>query len=70
MRRYKYFQIITLTIGLASLTACTKLNQKLNSTLTSDEASNSFNAALFLQSAYIDVGTPGLTWATSSLSKR
>jgi len=58
MRRYKYFQIITLTIGLASLTACTKLNQKLNSTLTSDEATNSFNAALFLQSAYIDVGNP------------
>jgi len=45
-------------LGVTSLSACTKLDQKLNNTLTNQEAVNTFNAALFLQGAYNDVGNP------------
>jgi len=58
MNRYKYLKIFAVILGLGSLAACTKLDQKLNSNLTQTEASNSFNASLFLQTAYNDVGNP------------
>jgi len=58
MNRFKYLKVITAILGMTSLTACTKLDQHLNSNLTQTEAANSFNAALFLQSAYNDVGNP------------
>jgi hypothetical protein len=58
MKAYKYSKLITVLVGLSSLTACTKLDQKLNNTLTQSEAANSFNAALFLQGAYTDIGNP------------
>ena len=53
----KYLKIVApllLIIGIG----CTKLDQKLNSTLTLKDAANSFNASLFLQSAYNDIGGP------------
>lgn len=58
MNTFKYSKIAAILIGAASLTACTKLNQKLNNTLTQEEAANSFSAALFLQTAYNDIGNP------------
>ncbi|HTI89301.1 MAG TPA: RagB/SusD family nutrient uptake outer membrane protein [Puia sp.] len=58
MNRFKYLKVITAILGITSLAACTKLDQHLQSTLTQTEAANSFNAALFLQSAYNDVGNP------------
>jgi starch-binding outer membrane protein, SusD/RagB family len=58
MKNYK--KIVTLLLITAAVIGfgCTKLNQKLRSTLTVNEAANSFNASLFLQSAYDDVGGP------------
>lgn len=58
MNRFKYVKIITAILGVFALDACTKLDQPLNSNLTKSEAVNSFSAALFLQSAYNDVGNP------------
>jgi len=60
MNKYKYFTIAALVFVIASAigTGCTKLDQNLNSTLTLTEAANSFNAALFLQSAYTDLAAP------------
>lgn len=58
MKAYKYSKLITVLVGISSLTACTKLDQKLNNTLTQNEAANSFNAGLFLQGAYTDIGNP------------
>jgi hypothetical protein len=37
---------------------CTKLDQKLQSNLTTGQAANAFSAQLFLQTAYNDVGNP------------
>jgi hypothetical protein len=51
--------LIVLAVG--SLAGCTKLDQKLNSTLTSDQAANALGAngtQLLLQTAYNDVGNP------------
>lgn len=48
-------------LALGSLAGCTKLDQKLNSTLTSDQAATALGAngtQLLLQTAYIDVGNP------------
>jgi hypothetical protein len=45
----------------ASLFGCTKLDQKLNSTLTNNQAANALGAngtSLLLQSAYTDIGVP------------
>jgi len=58
MNRYKFSKIMVVILGVASMTACTKLDQQLNNNLTKTEAANSFSAALFLQSAYNDVGNP------------
>src|SRR5579871_2679280 len=60
MNRYKYIKLMTLLLVTGSVInmGCTKLDQKLGSTLTLNEAANSFNASLFLQSAYNDVGGP------------
>ena len=60
MNKYKYLKIATLLFvtGSAVGIGCTKLDQNLKSTLTVKEAANSFNASLFLQSAYNDVGGP------------
>ncbi len=54
----KILKISTSLILLILGTACTKLDQQLNSSITSAEAANTFNAQLFLQSAYNDVGLP------------
>jgi starch-binding outer membrane protein, SusD/RagB family len=60
MNKYKYLKIVALLFitGSAIGISCTKLDQNLNSTLTLTEAANSFNASLFLQSAYNDIGGP------------
>lgn len=57
----KYLKIVAallFIIGSAIGIGCTKLDQNLNSTLTLKDAANSFNASLFLQSAYNDIGGP------------
>lgn len=58
MNNYKSFKIAALLImGVAVMSiSCTKLDQTLKSTLTPKDAANSFNASLFLQTAYNDVG--------------
>jgi hypothetical protein len=54
----KYFNIkaVIFILFIAYSIGCTKLDQKLKSTLTSEEATNTFNASLFLQTAYYDLG--------------
>ncbi len=57
----KYFKHINTAIACSLLLAfagCTKLDQELNSTLTNGEASSTFDASLFLQTAYNDIGNP------------
>ena len=58
MNKYKYLKIVALLFvtGSAVGIGCTKLDQNLGSTLTLTDAANSFNASLFLQSAYNDIG--------------
>jgi len=59
MNNYKkYFKAASVLALLLYGTSCTKLEQKLESNLTSGEAANAFSAQLFLQSAYNDVGGP------------
>ena len=60
MSRYKNIWIPTLSMILLA-TACSKLDQKLGSTLTSGQAVNALGAngpALLLQTAYNDLGNP------------
>jgi hypothetical protein len=59
MNRFKSLTIPSLLImALVVLgTGCTKLDQKLAQTLTPTEAANSFNASLFLQATYNDIGS-------------
>src|SRR3954469_17348148 len=56
MNYLKYIKATTLFAITACSLGCTKLDQKLNSTLTSGQAANSFDASLFLQAAYNDIG--------------
>jgi hypothetical protein len=58
MNSYKSLTIPSLLITALAVLAggCTKLDQHLGQTLTPNEAANTFSAALFLQSAYNDVG--------------
>lgn len=58
MNKYKPLTIPSLLITALALVSsgCTKLDQNLAQTLTPTEAANSFNASLFLQAAYNDVG--------------
>ena len=57
MNRYKYSKIAVLLFAVIAIGAgCTKLNQNLKNTLTPADAANAFNASLFLQTAYNDVG--------------
>jgi starch-binding outer membrane protein, SusD/RagB family len=58
MNRFKKLKIAALSLAIGSIVGCSKLNQNLESTLTPQEAANSFNASLFLQTAYNDVGGP------------
>jgi hypothetical protein len=71
MNKYNYLKIAMVFIVAGSITACSKLDQKLNSTLTPQEAANSFNASLFLAGAYADVGGPfsNLTGDVSPLAE-
>jgi hypothetical protein len=58
MNNNKYLKISVLFfVGASAIgISCTKLDQTLKSTLTPTDAANSFNASLFLQTAYNDVG--------------
>jgi len=58
MNSNKYLKIVVLFfVGVSAIgISCTKLDQSLKSTLTPKDAANSFNASLFLQTAYNDVG--------------
>jgi hypothetical protein len=61
MNRYKYIMIAGFFLVTAAIISCTKLDQQLNSTLTSNQAANSLGAngtQLLLQTAYNDVGNP------------
>ncbi|MEP6948969.1 MAG: RagB/SusD family nutrient uptake outer membrane protein [Ginsengibacter sp.] len=60
MSKYKYLKIVSLAFITVSLIGigCTKLDQNLKNTLTPSQAANAFNAALFLKTAYNDVGGP------------
>src|SRR5664279_5331133 len=60
MNRYNYLKTVTILLITTSAIGigCTKLNQNLKNTLTPTEASNAFNASLFLRNAYNDVGAP------------
>jgi hypothetical protein len=52
---------LLIVVALGSMTGCTKLDQELNSTLTSGQASTALGAngtQLLLQTAYNDVGNP------------
>jgi starch-binding outer membrane protein, SusD/RagB family len=71
MNRYKKLKIAALVLAVGSVVGCTKLNQQLNSTLTVDQAAAAFNASLFLQTAYNDVGAPysNLTGDVSPLAE-
>lgn len=57
----RYIKVAAIAFLGASINSCTKLDQNLNSTLTSDQAANALGAngtQLLLQSAYNDVGGP------------
>jgi hypothetical protein len=71
MNRHKTFKIAALVLAIGCVMGCSKLNQNLNSTLTPEAAANSFNASLFLQTAYNDVGAPysNLTGDVSPLAE-
>ena len=58
MNRFKYLKTtahLFFAVSVISI-SCTKLDQTLKGKLTPQEAANSFNASLFLQTAYNDVG--------------
>jgi len=57
----KYIRITVAAFLVFAGVSCTKLNQKLNSSLTSDQAAGALGAngtQLLLKQAYIDVGNP------------
>ncbi|TKK70202.1 RagB/SusD family nutrient uptake outer membrane protein [Ilyomonas limi] len=56
MKYYNYIKAAIFFLFIAYSISCTKLDQKLNSTLTNEEAANTFDASLFLQTAYYDLG--------------
>jgi len=58
MIRYKFSHISLVFFFLASAIGCTKLEQKLNSTLTNSQAANTLGASFVLQTAYNDIGSP------------
>ena len=58
MRQNKKIRIAILFLGAAVVAGCTKLNEKLNSTLTTAQVSSSFGTAgtqLLLNGAYADL---------------
>jgi len=61
MNTSKNFNLDIALVLAGTMISCTKLDQKLNSTLTSDQAANALGAngtALLLQTAYNDIGGP------------
>ncbi len=61
MTKHINSKILSLAMLGSTLISCTKLDQKLNSALTSNEAANALGAngtQLLLQTAYNDVGNP------------
>ena len=62
MKRYNsYFKILAAFIVTVIFGSCTKLEQRLNSSLTNEQAANALGAngtQLLLQTAYNDVGNP------------
>ena len=61
MNTYKCIKVASLFFLTATVVSCTKLDQKLNSSLTSDQAANALGAngtQLLLQTAYNDLGAP------------
>src|SRR4051794_799598 len=62
MKTYKnHIKIASIFFLTVAASACTKLDQQLNSSLTSDQAANALGAngtQLILQSAYNDLGAP------------
>ena len=61
MITYKNIKVIVAFCVTALLAGCTKLDQKLNSTLTNAQAANALGTngtALLLKTAYTDIGVP------------
>jgi len=58
MNMNKYIKMAAGVVTLAIVASCTKLDQNLNSTLTSQQTANALGAAFVLQNAYNDVGNP------------
>jgi len=61
MNKHKYINIAAVALVFSVVTSCTKLDQKLNSSLTNSEAANALGTngtSLLLQTAYNDVGNP------------
>jgi hypothetical protein len=61
MNTYKYFRFLPVLLLSLLASDCTKLDQKLNSALTSGQAASALGAngvQLLLQTAYNDVGNP------------
>jgi len=62
MIQYKKIRFALLILGAGVVASCTKLNEKLNSTLTTDQVSSSFGTAgtqLLLNGAYSDLAFLG-----------
>lgn len=62
MIQYKKIRFAVLILGAGIVASCTKLNEKLNSTLTTDQVSSSFGTAgtqLLLNGAYSDLSFLG-----------
>ena len=60
MNRTQYRMVAAVALATAAIVSCTKLDQKLNSTLTNNQAANALGAngtQLLLQTAYNDVGS-------------
>ena len=60
MLSYRNLKIVGVLLTMTIL-SCTKLDEKLNSTLTSEQTANALGAQgtdLLLQAAYTDLGTP------------
>lgn len=58
MYRPKNIKIAFAILVTVAGVSCTKLDQKLNSTLTQSQTANALSADLLLQTAYTDIGNP------------
>ena len=61
MINYKKLRLAVVIISMTAVTGCTKLDQELNSALTSQQAATALGVngtALLLQTAYNDIGNP------------